>query len=161
MKCARCDSWDVELIGSRLLTNERRWRRYECRQCSGRWTVHGPKKLPKDPDRPFKSVPSARRLTATAAAEIIMSGKSTLALADEHGVSAQAIWQIRQGKSYADVYARLKEQGYSISGFGEKLCRDCRYWQEDGCDFRFPDAGADFATDCYLYARAKETRLLQ
>ena len=161
MKCARCDSWDVELIGSRLLTNERRWRRYECRQCSDRWTVHGPKKLPKDPDRPPKSVPSARRLTATAAAEIILSDKSTLALADEHGVSAQAIWQIRHGKSYANVYTRLQEQGYSISGFGEKLCRDCRYWQEDGCDFRFPDAGADFATDCYLYARAKETRLLQ
>jgi hypothetical protein len=117
--------------------------------------------LPKDPDRPPKSVPSARRLTTAAAAEIILSDKSTLALADEHGVSAQAIWQIRHGKSYADVYTRLKEQGYSISGFGEKLCQDCRYWQKDGCDFRFPDAGADFATDCYLYARAKETRLLQ
>jgi hypothetical protein len=100
-------------------------------------------------------------LATAAAAEIILSDKSALALAAEHGVSAQAIWNIRRGKSYADVYARLKEQGYSVAGFGEKLCQDCRYWQEDGCDFRFPDAGADFATDCYLYARAKETRLLQ
>ena len=113
------------------------------------------------PVRTPKAVPSARRLTNAAAAEVILSDKSTRALAAEHGVSAQAIWQIRQGKSYADVYTCLKKQGYSIAGFGAKLCQDCRYWREDGCDFRFPDAGADFATDCYLYARAKETKLLQ
>ena len=173
MKCAKCDSWDVKLLDTRILWDAKllptrvladrrqRWRRYECKRCSDRWTVYGGKDLPKDPARPPKSVTSARRVSNAAAAEIILSDRSALALAAEHGVSAQAIWQIRHGKSYADVYTRLKEQGYSISGFGEKLCRDCRYWQEDGCDFRFPDAGADFATDCYLYARAKETRLLQ
>jgi len=113
------------------------------------------------PDRTAKAVPSARRLTNAAAAEVILSDKSTRALAAEHGVSPQAIWQIRQGKSYANVYTRLKEQGYSIAGFGKKLCQDCRYWREDGCAFRFPDAGAGFATNCYLYARATGTSLLQ
>lgn len=84
----------------------------------------------------------------------MLSGRSTLALALEFGMTHQAISQIRLGHTYADIYRRLQEDGFEVASHGKLLCKDCVHWKNDACGFEFPDAGDDFATDCSLFAEA-------
>lgn len=82
---------------------------------------------------------------------MILSDKSTLALAADYGISHQAISQIRLGHVYTEVHASLEKQGHRLPSHDKKLCVDCQHWGRYGCSFGFPDAGDDFATDCDLY----------
>ena len=84
----------------------------------------------------------------------MLSGKSTLALAEQYGITHQAISQIRLGHTYANIYRELQEGGFVVSSHGKLLCKDCVHWKKDACGFGFPDAGDDFATDCSLFADA-------
>jgi hypothetical protein len=93
-------------------------------------------------------------LTLEQAKQIMLSDKSTLALAAEFGVSHQAISQIRLGQSYAYIYRQLQEDGCALAGQGGILCDQCVHWSGSSCGFEFPDAGGDFATDCVLYEAA-------
>jgi transcriptional regulatory protein LevR len=53
---------------------------------------------------------------------VILSDKSTLALAADYGISHQAISQIRLGHVYAEVHAHLEKQGHRLPSHGKKLC---------------------------------------
>jgi hypothetical protein len=60
-----------------------------------------------------------------------------VALAADYGITHQAISQIRSGRIYAEVYAKLEKQGYRLPGQDKKLCNDCQHWGRYGCSFGF------------------------
>lgn len=74
--------------------------------------------------------------------------RTTLAqLAKLHGVSKEAVRQIRSGKTHRKV---LESAG------GVLMCTGCRHWAKSGgyCTMGFPDPeveGPTFAADCSLY----------
>jgi transcriptional regulator NrdR family protein len=140
MSCLSCNSTDVKVIDSRHCIDGRWRRRYRCSTCLERWTTY------ENTGRSHK-----RALSTAEAADVILSDKSTLALAAEYGLSHQAISQIRLGHVYTEVHVHLEKQGYRLPSHGKKLCIDCHHWGRYGCSFDFPDAGDDFATDCDLY----------
>lgn len=140
MSCPSCKSTDVQVIDSRHCTDGRWRRRYRCSDCLERWTTYE-----------STGLNHKRALSPTEAAEVILSGKSTVTLAAEYGVTHQAISRIRLGQVYAEVHFHLEKQGHRLPSHSKKLCIDCHHWGRYGCSFGFPDAGDDFATDCDLY----------
>ena len=140
MNCPSCDSTDVRVVDSRHCTDGRWRRRHHCSTCLDRWTTYE-----------SNGVSHKRTLSPTEAAAVILSDKSTLALAADYGITHQAISQIRLGRVYAEVHAHLEKQGHRLPSHSKKLCVDCHHWGRYGCSFGFPDAGEDFATDCDLY----------
>ena len=150
MNCPSCDSVDVIVVDTRPCNDGRRRRRYHCNTCLERWTNHESNAFPVKAPR-LRLLYRTRSLSPGQAAAVMLSDKSSLALAAEYGITHQAISQIRLGRVYADVYARLKEQGHKLRSHGKQLCADCKHWTQAGCGFNFPEAGGDFATDCDLY----------
>lgn len=151
MSCPRCKSADIRVLESRHCIDGRRRRRHHCNTCLERWTTHEDNAVPAREAHVRNSVSHKRALSPAQAAEVILSKKSTVALAADYGITHQAISQIRSGRIYAEVYAKLEKQGYRLSGQDKKLCNDCQHWGRYGCSFGFPDAGDDFATDCDLF----------
>jgi hypothetical protein len=150
MSCPSCESTDVRVLESRHCIDGRRRRRHHCNTCLERWTTHESNAVPaRGPRR--RGASHKRALSPAEAADVILSDKSTLALAADYGISHQAISQIRLGHVYTEVHAHLEKQGHRLPSHGKKLCNDCRHWGRYGCSFGFPDAGDDFATDCDLY----------
>jgi len=152
MNCPSCKSENYKAIDSRPLQNGTRRRRYVCKDCKERWTTFSTGK-DTEPIVRFPPV-KARRLTSRQAKQIMLSDKSTLALAAEYGISHQAISQVRLGQTYSYIYLELQEQGLALAGQGGVFCDGCKHWGKGGCGFDFPDAGGDFATDCVLYEAA-------
>lgn len=151
MSCPHCESERVIVLQSRIKANGDRRRRYKCEVCLERWTLFEDGAAPPKP-KPSFVVRSTRLFTDAQAEAIMLSSKSSSALAAEYGVTRQAVDQIRQGQSYANIYARLQEEGHQLRSTGSLLCESCVHWCDGkGCSFGFPDAGGDFATDCYLY----------
>jgi len=98
--------------------------------------------------------PSRRQLKVSEVEEVLLSTESMAALARRFGVSSEAIRNIKANNSYQDVYKRLVLEGKLQQVDDALLCVACAHWLgERGCDFGFPDAGDDFATDCYLFRR--------
>ena len=95
-----------------------------------------------------------QRVTLQQVKQIMLSSKSTLALAAEFGISHQGISQIRLGQVYSYIYRQLQEEGFALASQGKVLCDQCAHWSGNSCGFEFPDAGGDFATDCVLYEAA-------
>lgn len=152
MSCPHCESERVIILESRIKANGDRRRRYKCEVCLERWTLFESKVAPvKTKARVYGPSPT-RTLTEEQAAGVMLSSKSSSALAAEYGITRQAIDLIRKGETYANVYTRLQDEGYSLRSSGSLLCETCVHWRDGkGCDFGFPDAGGDFATDCYLF----------
>jgi transcriptional regulator NrdR family protein len=152
MNCPSCKSENYKVIDSRLKPDGTRWRRYFCRACTERWsTVSTGKEA--EPIVRFPAV-TPRRLTFAQAKEIMLSDKSTLALAAKYGISHQAVSQVRLGQVYAYIYRQLQEEGHVLASTGGYICDQCRHWSGGSCGFDFPEAGGDFATDCVLYEAA-------
>ncbi len=152
MNCPSCRSENYKAIDSRPLQNGTRRRRYVCKDCKERWTTFS---TGKDTEPIVRSpAVTTRRLTFEQAKQIMLSDKSTLALAAEYGISHQAISQIRLGQTYSYIYIELQEQGFALAGQGSVFCDGCTHWSKGACGFDFPDAGGDFATDCVLYEAA-------
>lgn len=152
MNCPSCKSEHYKIIDSRLKPDGSRWRRYFCKDCKERWSTFSTGK-DVEPIVRFPPVKS-RCLTFEQAKNIMLSDRSTLALAADYGISHQAISQIRLGQTYSYIYLELQEQGFALAGQGGVLCDGCKHWSGGGCGFDFPDAGGDFATDCVLYEAA-------
>lgn len=152
MTCPSCKSENYKVIDSRVQKDGTRRRRYYCKDCTERWSTLSTGK-DAEPIVRFPPVVN-RRLTLEQAKQIMLSPRSTLALAAEFGVSHQAISQIRLGQSYAYIYRQLREDGCALAGQGGILCDQCVHWSGGSCGFEFPDAGGDFATDCVLYEAA-------
>ena len=152
MNCPSCDSAQVLILESRVKANGDRRRRYKCNACLDRWTVFEVGVAPAKPQiRSYVPAPT-RTLTDAEAASIMLSEESSAALAATFGITRQAIDAIRKGKTYTDVYTKLREEGQRLRSSGNPVCEGCIHWRgEQRCDFEFPDAGGDFATDCYLY----------
>jgi transposase-like protein len=149
MNCPSCKSENYKAIDSRVLKNGTRRRRYVCKDCKERWTTFS---TGKDAEPIVRFPPVAnRRLSLEQVKQIMLSGKSTLSLAAEFGISHQAISQIRLGHSYSYVYRQLQEEGCALASSGCVLCDQCKHWEQGACGFGFPDAGDDFATDCVLF----------
>ena len=68
----------------------------------------------------MRGVSHKRALSPAEAADVILSDKSTLALAADYGISHQAISQIRLGQVYADVHAHLEKQGAQVAQSRQK-----------------------------------------
>jgi len=149
MNCPSCKSENYKVVDSRVQKDGTRRRRFVCRNCSERWSVYA---TGKDAEPAARCPPINKgRLSVEQAKQVMLSGKSTLALAAEFGVSHQAISQIRLGQTYSYIYRELQEQGCALASSGGVLCDQCKHWEQDACGFGFPDAGGDFATDCSLY----------
>lgn len=152
MSCPHCKSERVVVLESRIKANGDRRRRYKCEVCLERWTVFESADVPVKPKGRIYGPSPTRALTEKQAVDIMLSSKSSSALAADYGITRQAIDLVRTGKTYANVYTRLQSEGYSLRSSGSLLCETCVHWSDGrGCDFEFPDAGGDFATDCYLY----------
>lgn len=152
MNCPTCDLQEVTVLESRKRADGARRRRYKCLACGYRWTqlYHGvcePRiRLVR------KSAPEQRRLTARQAVAVMLSDKSSASLAEKYGITRQAIDLVRTGQTYVEIYKRLERKGRRLRGQGRLVCEQCVHWRgESGCDFGFPDAGGDFATDCSLF----------
>lgn len=147
-----CDRDQVHVLSSRKRVDGARRRRYECLVCGHRWT----KFYENDSDPRVllvrKTAPEIRHLTTRQAVFVMLSDKSSAALAAKYGVTRQAIDKVRTGKTYTEVYKRLESKGRRLRSKGRFVCEQCVHWHaERGCDFDFPDAGGDFATDCSLF----------
>lgn len=152
MNCPTCDLQQVQVMESRKRADGARRRRYKCLACDYRWTqiIEGAGDVRVRLVR--RSAPELRKLTKRQAVAVMLSSKSSAALAAKYGISRQAIDLVRVGKTYANVYRQLQQKGYTLRSCGRLRCEQCVHWRgEQGCDFGFPDAGGDFATDCYLY----------
>jgi len=156
MSCPSCQSDDVYVLESRLRSDGVRRRRYKCLTCRERWTAF---EEPSAPGFEIDSTllpkqPSRRQLKINEVEEVLLSTESLAALARRFGVSSEAIRNIKANNSYQDVYKRLVLEGKLQAQTDVLLCVACAHWRsERGCDFGFPDAGDDFATDCYLFRR--------
>lgn len=151
MICPQCGSTETRIIETDMRVDGVRRRRHKCIACAHRWTLFI------NPETPQVNVegdnlpkqPGLRRLTPEDAEEVLMSECSTAALARKFTVSKEVIRRIRSHQTYQDVYKRLVLEGKIV---GPKFCESCVHWSDGrGCDFGFPDAGGDFATDCYLF----------
>lgn len=99
-----------------------------------------------------KKAPERRRLTMRQARNVMLSSESSTVLAAKYGMTRQSIDLVRTGKTYSDVYRKLQQKGERLWPLERLLCEQCVHWRSDrGCDFDFPDAGGDFATDCSLF----------
>lgn len=99
-----------------------------------------------------RRAPEKRKLTTRQAVRVMLSDGSSASLAEKFGITRQAIDSIRTGQSYTEIYKRLHEKGRVVRSRGKLVCEQCVHWLgERGCDFGFPDAGGDFATDCSLF----------
>lgn len=150
MKCPDCGSTDTRVVDSRPLANGDRRRRHKCLTCLVKWDSRWSGKEA-SAYCTFPPVAKTRLLSDDQARDIMLSTKSTLALAEQYGVSHQAISQMRLGQVYVDVYQKLQAEGFELAAEGVDLCTACKHWISGGCGFGFPDAGGDFATDCSLY----------
>ena len=152
MNCPSCKSENYKAIDSRVRKDGTRRRRYVCKDCNERWSTLS---TGKDAEPIVRFPPVVkRRLTFEQAKQIMLSSKSTLALAAEFGISHQGISQIRLGQVYSYIYRQLQEEGFALASQGKVLCDQCAHWSGNSCGFEFPDAGGDFATDCVLYEAA-------
>lgn len=150
MNCQFCNSTRVIILESRKKSNGVRRRRYRCEGCLERWTVFEGKAAPPEPKK-YRPL-STRQLTEEQAEMIMLSDKTSSVLAKEFGMTRQSIDLVRKGKTYTNIYMRLQQEGHLLRTVGKLSCEACVHWRgQKGCDFEFPDAGGDFATDCYLF----------
>lgn len=145
MRCENCRGIDFRVVESRLLLCGSRRRRWECNNCAHRWTIKqenaGPVRERRCTRQRLRG--GGRTLTDAEAATIMLSANSTRQLAQEYGVTHQAIAAIKAGRTYRDVFAAL--------GLNPKGCRSCQHWSQNRCSFEFPEAGGDFSLHCSLY----------
>lgn len=147
-----CDRDQVLVLASRKRVDGVRRRRYKCLVCEHRWTQFYEGACDVRAKLVRTSAPERRNLTVRQAIFVMLSDKSSAALAAKYGVTRQAIDSVRHGKSYADIYKKLEAKGRKLRVQGRLVCEQCVHWRgELGCDFDFPDAGGDFATDCSLF----------
>jgi hypothetical protein len=119
MSCPSCESTDVRVLESRHCIDGRRRRRHHCNTCLERWTTHESNAVPaRGPRR--RGASHKRALSPAEAADVILSDKSTLALAADYGISHQAISQIRLGQVYAEVHAHLRKAGAQVAQSWQK-----------------------------------------
>lgn len=155
MNCPRCGESDCFVKNTRILPTGKRKRRYGCQVCEYRWTVYE-KIEGAEVKVPIKRAgpPPRRMFTDKQAATIMLSTESRAALANFYGVSRQAIDSVKTGKTYTHVYNKLKATGETVARVSTAMCVECvHWWGERGCTFGFPDAGDDFAMDCFVFER--------
>lgn len=113
--------------------------RYECRDCSHRWT-EGKK-------------PRSSKLTDEQVLEILAAPTNCnmTELGRKYGVHRETIRQVRCGMIRSDLRPDL-ERIYS-----ERTCENCRFHtQGSGCVMRFPEyveIGRRFAAECITYMK--------
>lgn len=153
MNCLRCGESDCFIVDTRVLQTGKRKRRYACQVCEYRWTTYEQIEGAEIKAPVKRAGPPPRRLFTDKQAESIMlSSESRASLAIFYGVSRQAIDSVKTGKTYTHVYDRLKEAGNRVDRVSSAMCTDCvHWWGERGCTFGFPDAGDDFAMDCFVF----------
>ena len=143
MRCTSCRGIDLRIIRSIVTLAGHRRRRWQCNGCQHRWTTfEEDAELPRERRKPRPRLIGVRTLTNADAASIMLSTATARQLAAQHGLSRQAISDIKRGRNYRDVHAAL--------GLNRKGCNACRYWS-DGCTFSFPEAGGSFSQHCSLY----------
>lgn len=151
MNCPTCKSSDTRVTESRVRADGVRRRRYACLICKDAWTVFEHENKPVAADVLPKQ-PARRKLTTEDAEKILLSKESNSTLAKRFGVSKETIRKVQTQNTYQDVYRRLVLAGKLEAPDGLKFCEACVHWIDGrGCDFGFPDAGNDFASDCYLF----------
>lgn len=152
MNCPECQLDTVILFESRKRADGARRRRYKCLTCDYRWTEYQANACEPRVRLVKRNSPAQRRLTEQEAKAVMLSSCSSASLAAKYNMSRQAIDLVRYGKTYKNVYKRLQDKGCFLRSSGRLHCEQCVHWLGDGgCDFGFPDAGGDFATDCYLF----------
>ena len=152
LNCPDCNKVNPLLLESRMTVRGVRRRRYECKGCRHRWTLF----TKENKGRPYKPngwdaykgrMDEWRSLSRTQAKAIILSNKPQRKLAEDYGISRQAISLIQTGRIYKDIYEEIHppRTGPMI------YCASCTHWSRDRCGFEFPDAGDTFATECSVY----------
>lgn len=112
-------------------------RRYECKDCGHRWTEG--------------NVGVNRLLSDEQVMEILASplNVGNAELARRHGVSREAIRQVRCGITYSWLTNRKPHAD------GIRYCNSCDFYsRESGCRMQFPDfeeLGPVFANECEAY----------
>jgi len=152
MNCPACSLNRVTVLESRKRADGARRRRYKCLACGYRWTVFYEGACDRRVRLVRRKAPERRVLTMRQAVYVMLSEKSSATLAEKYGVTRQAIDLVRHGKTYCEVYKKLQQKGRKLRTGGRYVCEQCVHWRGDSrCDFGFPDAGGDFATDCSLF----------
>lgn len=152
MNCPSCKSENTGVLETRLRADGVRRRRYKCFTCLDRWSEFEQPSGDKADAVLLPKQPARRRLTPKDAEEILLSEESRGDLARRFNVTRETIRKILTRETYADVYKRLVMEGKLEAPSDLRFCEMCVHWTADrGCDFGFPDAGGEFATDCYLF----------
>lgn len=151
MNCPSCKSENVGVHESRLRADGVRRRRYQCFVCKDRWTEFQEPSGRKPKAALLPKQPARRFLTPEEAEAILLSDETRPQLAERFKVSREVIRKIQTHQTYVDVYKKLVVSGKLT---GAQMCEACAHWLDGrGCDFGFPDAGGDFANDCYLFRK--------
>lgn len=107
--CPSCGCHEARVVMTCRRANGNRYRRYECTTCTHRWSISVPESEPRPrPKLLGRANYETRRMTNREAALIILSHESAHELARSSGFSYGTIWEIRQGRSYRDVYDLLQ-----------------------------------------------------
>lgn len=141
--CEQCGMADWRVTDTRMTVRGVRRTRFECNVCKFRWTefAEGVYKIQR------QRTDAWRRISRDDARAIIESELPQRILAEQYGITRQAISLIQTGRTYKDVY-----EEYHKARHGKMMyCRDCSNWKNEQCGFEFPEAGDWFATECVLY----------
>jgi hypothetical protein len=145
--CPECSVNAGVVMRTRVLRNDTRRRRYECRSCGHRWTVVDGEVPARLHPRRDRSKPVSRKgFDIEAVQAILTSREGDGAIAEVYGCTRQAINQLRTGRTHAEVLPELPRRG-------AVLCYSCKHWSKDRCGFDLPEAGSPESTDCNYYDR--------
>jgi hypothetical protein len=99
------------------------------------------------------------KLTPADVLYILQSKEPNHVLAEQLGVTRQAISLVRNGKSYIHVAPELPRIPVRLKGSRADrnltTCKNCIEWDGQECYFGFPEAIDEptYATDCSLFRR--------
>ena len=102
---------------------------------------------------------NSHKLTPADVLVILQSKEPNHVLAEQLGVTRQAISLVRNGKSYTDVAPDLPRIPVRLKGSridrNLTTCKSCAEWNGRECYYGFPEAIDEptYATECSLFKR--------